>query len=299
MKRLVALAWLVLGAGAKVARAQYNVPAQVSGDSRERLVLAHDEEPREPREDTTPIGYELGGSFDFLTSDPTLANKSLKFTDVVFFRAHGLVAIGKQAELFFGVDLLPKQPSYTDESVWQGALLGTRFLFGERLAAYARGQFGPMLEKQGYWTIDEAAAQYRVDLADRELWWESTVGGTYTQLLPNMATAPRPIWMTELLAATGIAIRDRKGMFATWLSFAFHFPLASHPSPELDPQTRVDLDLGIVLGVSKTLDLFMQISILDRGDFENPATTLPILSGGFDQHRLVFGFNRRFGDRRH
>lgn len=286
---------LAVCAGAKLAHAQYNVPAQVSGDSRERLLVAHDEE---PHEDTTSIGYELGGSFDFLTSDPTLANKSLKFTDVVFFRAHGLVAIGKQAELFGGVDLLPKQPSYTNESVWQGALVGTRFMFGERLAAYARGQFGPLLEKQGYWTIDEAAAQYRVDLADRELWWESTLGSTYTQLFPNMAME-RPIWLTELLAATGIAIRDRKGMFATWLSFAFHFPIASHPSAEVDPQTRVDLDLGVVLAVSKTLDLFMEVSILDRGDFENPATTLPILSGGFDQHRLVFGFNRRFGDRRH
>ena len=53
----------------------------------------------------------------------------------------------------------------------------------------------------------------------------------------------------------------------------------------------------MVLGVSKSVDLFAEVSVLDRGDLDAPATTLPILGGGFDQNRFVFGFNRRFGDR--
>ena len=56
--------------------------------------------------------------------------------------------------------------------------------------------------------------------------------------------------------------------------------------------------LGALVGVTKALDLFVEISMLDRGDLEDPSTTLPILSGGFDQQRLLFGFNRRFGTRR-
>jgi hypothetical protein len=286
---------LVIITATRVAHAQYNVPAQVSGDSRERVVIATGDPAHAP-DAKTPIGWELGGSLDFLTSDPTLAGKPLKFTDVVFFRAHGLVAIGKHLELFAGTDLLPKQPSYTDELAWQGALAGARMIVGNA-SVYARGQFGPLLERTGWWSGGEAAAQYRYDLAEQTLWWESTLGGTYTQLFPEHLH-PRPLWQTELLAQTGIAVRDKKGLAATWLSFAFHFPLASQPAAVLDPQTRVDVYLGIVLGVTRTLDLFMEVSILDRGDFDNPATTLPILAGGFDQHRLVFGFNRRFGERR-
>jgi hypothetical protein len=54
----------------------------------------------------------------------------------------------------------------------------------------------------------------------------------------------------------------------------------------------------MVLGVSRSLDLFLELSILDRGDLDDATTTLPILGGGFDQNRIVFGFNRRFGARR-
>jgi len=54
----------------------------------------------------------------------------------------------------------------------------------------------------------------------------------------------------------------------------------------------------MLVGVTKSLDLFVETSILDRGDLEDGRTTLPILSGGFDQKRVLFGFNRRFGVRR-
>jgi len=99
------------------------------------------------------------------------------------------------------------------------------------------------------------------------------------------------------MAQSGLAVRDTKqGAFAAWLLFTFDFPLVD--SGPIDPQTRVGMQLGILLGVTKTLDLFLEYSILDRGDFDNPRTTLPILSGGFDQKRILFGFNHRFGDRR-
>ena len=299
---IVALAAI---AGTRTARAQYNVPSQASGEA-QSLEIAGDGERGGPERPGLPIGWELGASLDFMTSDPSLGEAKLKFTDVVLFRAHGLLALGKRSELFAGVDLLPKQPSYTDEHVWQSALLGARYRINDSFSAYLRGQGGPGLGHDGYWLVGEAALQYRLDLAENTLFWESALGGTYTQLFPD-EPVDRAFWQTELLARSGIAVREKRGFFATWLSFTFQFPLVGRPEPDapdpgsgraLDPQTRVGVALGMVLGVSRTRDLFIEASILDRGDLEDPTTTLPILSGGFDQNRIAFGFNRRFGARR-
>lgn len=298
------LAALVTLAIPRIAGAQYNVPSQASGDS-QRLEIAGPE-PTRPKPPGLSIGWELGASLDFMTSDPSLGGRKLKFTDVVLFRAHGLLALGTRAELFAGIDLLPKQPSYTDELVWQSALLGARYRFSAPWSAYVRALGGPGLARDGYWMLGEAALQYRLDLAEKTLFWESALGATYTQLFPD-APAGGPFWQTELLAQSGIAVREKHGIFAAWLSFTFQFPLVARPAPgspdpgsgrALDPQTRVGVAFGMLLGVSRSVDLFVEASVLDRGDLDAPATSLPILGGGFDQNRIVFGFNRRFGDRR-
>jgi hypothetical protein len=307
MTRLLLLVLFVVLA-ASTAHAQYNVPSQASGDARSRTLIAEDDghqiavSPQPP----PSRGWELGASIDFMTtSGAGLGERPLEFTDLVLFRVHALVAIGRRGELFGGVDLLPKQPSFTDEHRWQGALVGGRIRFSDAFSAYARGQFGPNLDHDGFWTVGEAAVQYRRDIAERVLFWESSLGGTYTQLAfdgPN----DTQFFQTELLTQTGIALRDRKGLFAAWLSFGFHFPLVSRPTiamPDasgraLDPQVRVGMSAGMLVGVNPGLDLFVEGSVFDRGDLDDPATTLPILSGGFDQRRILFGFNRRFGARK-
>jgi hypothetical protein len=298
------LGWVValaLLAHAQAARAQYNVPAQVTGTQQE-VIIARGDEPVAP----VPIGWELGASLDFLTRDGDGEAPALKFTDVALFRVHGLLALRKRVELFGGLDLLAKQPSTTDDQLWQSALLGARLQGKGALSGYLRAQLGPGLSRDGAWLTAEAAAQARISLTKDTLYWESTVGATYTQLFPS-AAEKKPFWLTELLAKTGVAVRDNRGIFATWLTFGFHFPvvarpLVSDPDPvtlrALDPQTRVDVSVGMLVGVNRGLDLFIEASILDRGDLSDPRTTLPILSGGFDQRRLVFGFNRRFGGQR-
>jgi hypothetical protein len=302
---------LVVIASPRIAGAQYNVPSQASGQSG-KLEIAGDD-PAKPSAPALAIGWEIGASLDFMTSDPSgrtvepsLAERKLKFTDVVLFRAHGLLALGRRTELFAGVDLLPKQPSYTDELVWQSALLGARYRFSDPWSAYVRGQSGPGLARDGYWLAGEAALQYRLDLAEKTLFWESALGATYTQLFPD-EPVDKLFWQTELLAQSGIAVREKRGIFAAWLTFAFQFPLVARPAPgspdpasdrALDPQTRVGVAFGMVLGISRSVDLFTEISVLDRGDVDDARTTLPILGGGFDQNRIVFGFNRRFGPRR-
>lgn len=297
--RILGLLALLLIASAGTARAQYNVPAQATGDTviettagRNHsyeyadvdMQLAHD----------PGLGWELGASLDFLTRDRLPGGEPLKLTDVVLFRVHGLVAVGRRSELFAGVDILPKQPSYTDELVWQGALLGARTTVNKWLSGYVRAQGGPGLARDGYWTMGEFALQSKIDIANRMLYWDSTLGGTYTHLFPD-GDARDDIWQTELLTQTGLAFRERHGFFAAWLTFGFHFPLAN--APEIDPQTRVGVQVGMLGGVTEKLDLFIEAAIFDRGDLQDPRTTLPILSGGFDQRRILIGFNRRFGSR--
>ena len=95
-------------------------------------------------------GWELGATLNFVTADESLGAREISFTDVVLLRLHGLVSLGGSVELFVGTDLLPKQPSYTDELAWQGALAGVRFSLGKGFAAWARGQVGPQLGSQGW-----------------------------------------------------------------------------------------------------------------------------------------------------
>lgn len=294
------LATLVLVAFAGVlarrgtAHAQYNVPSQATGESASLELADRDDQQIATSPAKTSLGWELGASLDFLTTtEAALGDQKLEVTDVVLFRVHGLVAIGRRGELFGGVDLLPKQPSYTDEHRWQGALAGGRVRFTSELSAYARGQLGPNLDHDGFWGIGEAALQWKRHLAEKVVFWETTVGGSYTHLVFDDAD---PVFQTDLVTQTGLAIREHRGRFATWLNFGFQFPLVA--SDALDPQVRVGMYFGMLVGVNKGLDLFVEGSILDRGDLEDPATTLPILSGGFDQRRILFGFNRRFGSRR-
>lgn len=292
------------------ALAQYNVPAQATGGS-EQILVKSDGDYSDDREKDDDIGQEVGASLDFVTRDSAPDQRAFKFTDVVLFRLHTLIAVGKQTEIFGGVDLLPKQPSDTNESKWQTAMLGTRYTMSKHVSVYARGQGGPGIDRSGMWLAGEAAVQTRMHLAERVLFWESAVGAEHTRLYPEDDAR---LWNTELLAQTGIALREKHGYFAGWLNFGFHFPLAHRgrmavPVPgatpdvtmmeNMDPQTRVGVSIGALIGVTRGLDLFLEISILDRGDLANPTTTLPILEGGFDQRRIVFGFNRRFGSRRH
>jgi hypothetical protein len=293
------------------ALAQYNVPAQATGSTEAMLVDRSDDGDSSNDQRDDDIGQEVGASLDFVTRDSAPNERAFKFTDVVLFRLHTLIAIGKRTEVFGGVDLLPKQPSDTNESKWQTAMLGLRNTIDKHFSVYGRAQGGPGLDRSGAWVAGEVAVQARMHLAERVLFWESALGGEYTRLMPE---DDAKIWTTELLAQTGIALREKHGYFAGWLNFGFHFPISHKgrmtvPVPgatpdvtmqsDLDPQTRVRVSLGALIGVTRGLDLFLELSILDRGDLSNPTTTLPILEGGFDQRRIVFGFNRRFGSRRH
>lgn len=284
--------------------AQYSVPSQASSADETELIIATGRPPAEvPKKKSLP--WEVGASLNFITSAASLGNKKLAFTDVMLLRLHALMSLGRY-DLFMGSDVLPKQPSYTNELVWQGALAGVRTTLGDKNSAWIRGQGGPQLDRNGYWFSAEAAAQYRLAL-QKVLFFESSLGWSHTQL--NFKNdVDRFFFLEEVFTQVGIAIRDpRKGEFAVWLTFDYYLPVLGGPDKDdpdplsgnaLDPQPRVNLHVGALGAVTRNVDLFVEYSILDRGDLEDPMTTLPILHAGFDQKQIVFGFMRHFGGNR-
>jgi hypothetical protein len=88
-----------------------------------------------------------------------------------------------------------------------------------------------------------------------------------------------------------------------WVGARFSFPVSQRgdldtmsmsSSASMDVKPSVDVTLGGVLRM-RDWDLWMSFSIIDRGDAAAPETTLPILSGGFDQNQTTIGITRRFG----
>src|SRR5258705_1008086 len=78
-----------------------------------------------------PEGQVIGSELRFLTSKPSLGPEPIEFSDVALLTLHIKSSVYGKAEVAASVDVLPKQPSWTDEKVWQGA------------SPQARGQLGP------------------------------------------------------------------------------------------------------------------------------------------------------------
>lgn len=300
---LAASAALVVVLAPASAAAQYSIPSQASASGVGGGEAIGSARTKIESDLVRTGGWEVGASLNFLTSRPSLGGESLAFTDLALLRLHGLITLGGSLELFGGTDILPKQPSYTDENVWQGAMLGSRVALGDGFGAWARIQGGPELDRTGAWLGADLAGQYKLQLEDM-LFVELGLGVSHTELFPDQAT-DRRLYLDEAFAQAGIAIRDpKRGQVGLWLMFDYYLPLVSGPDLDrpdpasglaLDPQPRINFHLGALVGLSRKVDLFMEWSILDRGDLDHPATTLPILGGGFDQKQLVFGFARRFG----
>jgi hypothetical protein len=279
------------------ARAQYAVPSQVTDREGAAAKSSGPTRSAGPAHD-----YSLGASFNFVTSERALGGRDLDFTDLMLLRVHTAFAWANGFELFAGTDVLPKQPSYTDEYFWQGALLGAQYSFESLpLALWLRAEGGPQIGRDGEWLTSDAAARYRLELA-KELFFEATLGGTYNQLFFT-PKRDQGFWFVEVLTQVGLAIRDKKGQGAIWMFFDMHFPVAKNPrradaDPEtgayLDPQNRVSFHLGGTVRITDTVGLFAEWTILDRGDLSRPATLLPAVNGGFDQRQLIFGFVKHF-----
>jgi hypothetical protein len=242
-------------------------------------------------------GATVGGDLRFLTAEGGLGEERLRFTDVVLLDLNGRLSLGGRGELFASLTLLPKQPSRTGELLWQGGSLGGRVGFAERYAATVRASVGPTLAHSGYQAVADVGVEGRKSLHST-LRLQGMLGGSATALFLE-GSPDRRLGFGEIVADGEVVLRAPHGEAAAWLGTQFRFPVAKSASPasaraDLDPQTRVSVRLGGVLAYVRDWDLFAELVVTDRGDLSEPATTLPILDGGFDQTTLLFGLTRRF-----
>lgn len=249
----------------------------------------------------------IGADITFMTGEGGVGPEELRFTDVVLFRPRLRYSVGERLELFLGTSLLPKQPSFTDELVWQGGYAGLLIGTSARTSLSLSFSGGPLMRDPGTgdlgWWSGAAVRMRARKMLDQIIVFQGALGGSGALLM--RADTDEAFWLAEIDAHGEILFQTPRGEFGAWVGVDYHVPVASNPDspaqpggPFMDPQNRVNLHVGTVLAFLEKWDLFAQYSIIDRGDLSAPATTLPILEGGFDNRQLIIGINRRYKARR-
>ena len=241
-----------------------------------------------------PSGGELAAQMKFITADPMLGGQPLKFTDLALFELAGRYSVFEKLELSAQVDLLPKQPSYTDEKPWQSVGAGLRSPLGKHVALSLSGG-GHLIAHEGMWTREALAIEWKKPIEKQ--WLSFDVIGGVDGLGITAPGVRDSAFLTELSASTSALFREPSGHWGAWLGIAYAVPVqhsGADPTTGLmiEPQPRLDFHAGTVLSIVKEWDLFADFAVIDRGDLANPATRLPILDGGFDQKQIIFGVIR-------
>jgi len=239
---------------------------------------------------------ELEGAFRWITAPEsnltTDDDGELRFTDVGIFHAGARYSFAQRFEVAGGFDLLAKQPSYLDEPVWNAGNLGLRYSLGKNLAMWAGGGGGPLLHDAGAWGDAAGGLQARTQI-DETIRFQASAGLSGTRLFMGEDSG-RP-WFTELSSHGEAILRAPRGEMAGWIGIDYRVPLAhSDGNLEIDPQVRLNFQLGLMIGYVRDWDLYAIYGVVDRGDVESPETTLPLLDGGFDQSQFILGAARRF-----
>lgn len=237
-----------------------------------------------------PPGWDMGGELRLLTSDQGVGGGApLKLSDVGLLRAKVRVTASRRIEASGAVDLLAKQPSYTDELVVQGATFGVKVAVSRKWALATSVAGGPTLDDSGFWGSGGTALVYRSH-PDETLSFQVSAGASATALsLDGDGDDP---WLTEASAGGMIMIHSPNGWFGMWLGGGLNVPVVH--ADAIEPATRLDLTVGTVYAVVPDWDIYLEAGIFDRGDAGHPATQLPILDGGFDQRTIMVGVSRRF-----
>jgi hypothetical protein len=248
-----------------------------------------------------PAGsLELGGELTFLVSDSSpKAGERLSFTDVGFMTLNGRYSFGP-VELAAATDLLIKQPSYLDEPIPQAGSLSVLVALGERQAVALSGAIGPLLLDQGRWESATLALHAKRSVHETLL-FKGSLGGNFTHL--GLAAGPRQaLWFSEVVVALEAVLRTPIRAFAVWTGADLHIPVAKSPDSEgpdqagnLDPQVRLNFVVAAAYSFVRDWDLLLRLAVIDRGDKENPQSTLPILNGGFDQQQITLGVVHNWG----
>jgi hypothetical protein len=245
-----------------------------------------------------PRGGELSAQMRFLTAGRIYGEDKLEFTDLALFGISGRWSLFSRLELSGNVDLLPKQPSTTDEKVWQSVGFGVRSPLGRNIAVAISGGGGHLMNHGGMWTRESLTLEWKKPIDDELLAFDVQAGVNGLGLSAK-ETTDSTAFITEFAVSTTALFHEPKGHWGAWLGIAYAVPVqASGRDPttemEIDPQPRLNFHMGTVLALVPKWDLFVDFAVIDRGDLADPATRLPILDGGFDQRQIVFGVTRHF-----
>ncbi len=236
---------------------------------------------------------EIGGDMTFITSEAT--PEPILFSDFGILTLRGRYSFGR-AEVGVATDLLIKQPSFFNEPVSQGASVDLRVGLRNQVAGALVLSGGPLTGDKGLWGGVDLAFQSKKTIHET-LVFQGQIGGAYTHL--RLDGTP-DAWFAETTLGATTLLRVPNGMFGAYVGSSLRIPVAWSPDEAdgaayyLDPQTRLGFTVGTVYAVVPDWDLSVAYTVVDRGDKGAPATTLPILSGGFDQRDFVFSITHRW-----
>lgn len=244
-----------------------------------------------------PSGLDVGARLRLITAEDALGSGKLKLTDLVLFDVTAAWAFARRFQLDLRLSVLPKQPSITDEEVFQGAALAVRRELTARVGLAVSGSVAPLLGLDGLAFGGGASIFHKRRL--NEVVAFSFTGGAGAQFFrPSSGVDDDPPYLLEGTGHFELQVRVPDGFWGGWLGAGYSLPIAEDgldpvSGMALDPQPRLDLSIGTGVQLSKRWDLSFDASILDRGDLAEPATRLPILDGGFDQIQLAISLTRR------
>jgi hypothetical protein len=253
-----------------------------------------------------PEGGELTGQLKFIMADAVLANEPLKFTDLALFGLTGRWSLFSKLELAASVDFLPKQPSYTDEKVWQDVNVALRSPLGHHVALAISGGGGHLIDHVGMWTREAMMIEWKKPICcdHEQLVAFDLAGGVDGVGLMAPNSGMKNAFLTEISTQAATMFREPTGHWGAWIGVGYAVPVQHSgydPTTELplNPQPRLDFHVGTVLSLEHKWDLFADFAVIDRGDVNDPTTRLPILDGGFDQKQIVFGVTRHIDAPKH
>jgi hypothetical protein len=243
-----------------------------------------------------PRGGELSAQMRFITADAMFGPRDeLKFTDLALFGISGRWSLFSKLELGVSVDLLPKQPSDTDEKPWQSVGFSLKSPLGRHIALLVSGGGGHLMNHTGKWTHEALTLEFKKQIDPKFLAFDVQAGVNGLGLdAPNTSSSA---FLTEIAVSTTALFHEPSGHWGAWLGIGYAVPVqASGKDPTtdlaIDPQPRLNFHAGTVLSLVPKWDLFVDLGVIDRGELADSTTRLPILDGGFDQTQIIFGITR-------
>jgi hypothetical protein len=238
-----------------------------------------------------PPGYNIGGELRFITAATSPDGPRIRFTDLALLRLQTRWTASRRIELSGSVDLLAKQPDSRKDIFIQGGGLGVKIATSKANAIAAGVSGGPTMGDDGFWGSVGTGVIHRSRI-EEFLAFQYGGGASATGLRMG---DDDPVWQAGLAGSSELVFHTPRGEFATWLGFDLDLPIVH--SDALDPRSRLGVTVGMVFAAVKDWDIYTTFSWRDRGTTDLPATTLPIIDGGFDQKQFAVGLTRRFSVR--